>query len=50
MPLVDPGEEFLETGQEGHEAFSWGAFVASAEVAGGEGLGVFEVIPPGPAD
>ena len=52
MPLVEPGEEFEQAGEEGEES---GVFAAAdrfldVDVVGGDGLGELEVVVSGPGD
>src|SRR6476660_52713 len=51
MPLLDPGQDLAQAGEQGSEAVgapAVGLFAVDGE--GGEGLGLFAVVPAGPAD
>jgi len=52
MPLVKPGEQFEEAGEEGGEpgVFAAAYCLLDVDVVGGDGLGELEVVVSGPGD
>jgi hypothetical protein len=52
VPLVEPGEQFEEAGEEGDESrvFAAADRFLDVDVVGGDGLGELEVVVSGPGD